>query len=343
MSNSTTSSSCPSYAGISGNCAFGTCNSQGQCICQDGWTSRGDFEPGYYGNYDINIGFVRGFAVIVIVSCLFQACLALYNISTFDDYKLSTLRLPKSLISILFFISPLGGIIYGCSRLADPINNVVAYEAGASIGFVVFFVFGNIGWALYSSILSDLLKKAGRVFTQESQEKITIISEFINRVWLRAAALNWFYIPLIIIAAVTKKGDNVLIGIFVLFGIVVSLLSMMLISAIRTFNKEIALYIASGSAGPEFLVLYSRTKLLHAIGLYGFAIPFLPVSIAFAAWDYLRHKATYFIMIAMFNYSTAILVLVMQMKKSKGGAGAGAGAGSVKVAVDDKTSMASKA
>ena len=335
MSNSTTVS-CPSYAGISGSCAFGDCNSQGQCICHDGWTSRGDYEPSYYGNCDINIGFVRGLAVIIIVLCFVQACIALYNISNFDDYKLSTLRQPKSLISILFFIGPLGGIIYGCSRLADPINSVVAYEAGASVGFVVFFLFSNIGWALFSSIFSDLLKKAGRVFTPESQEKINKLSEFVNKAWPRAAALNWLYIPLTIISALTKKGDLVLIGIFIVKGIMVSTVSVMLISATTTFNKEIALYIASSAAAPEFHTLYSRTRLLHVLGLYGFAIPFGPVCIAFAAWDYLRHKATYFFMIVMVNYHVAIIVLIMQMKKSKS-----SGVPTNKITVDEKSKSGS--
>ena len=244
MSNST---ACPSYSGVSGSCAFGTCNSQGQCICQDGWTSRGDYEPNYFGNCDINIGFVRGFAVLIIITCVIQASIALYNICGFDDYKLSTLRQGKNLLSILFFISPLGGIIYACSRLADPINNVVGYEASASVGFVVFFLFGNVGWCLFSSIFSDLLKKAGKVFTHESQEKIAKLGEFVDRVWPRVAAVNWVYIPLTIISAITKKGDMVLIGLFILKGVCISLISVMLITATTTFIKEIALYIESGA------------------------------------------------------------------------------------------------
>lgn len=248
-----------------------------------------------------------------------QACVSAYNIATFDDYKWSTLSQPKSKFSILFCLSSLGGIIYGAARLADPIKNVVGGDVASSIGFAIFFVFANIGWALLSHILANFLKKASKVFKTESQLKICNMAKVTEIMWWRLAAVNWFIFIFPVAAALSPaQSDLVVIAVYIMFGVGVTLTSGLVSWVLRTFNAEIGEYVKSGTASADFIVLQQRAVILYYIGCFGFTLPFAPFCILMAAWPYLRRKFTYFVMICMFNYTgPAVMVLVMQMKKRK--------------------------
>jgi len=313
-------SSCKIYFGSAGSCGnHGFCNASGHCICDTYWTSRGDFVLGYHDNCDISIIFVKVLAIIIIITCGIQACVAAYNIATFEDYKWSTLSQPKSRINLLFFVSPLGGIVYGIARLVDPINNVVGGEVASSFGYVLFFVFGGIGWALLIHIFANFLKKASRVFSTESVAKIGKMEKVTEIFWWRLAAVNWC-ITLFPIAAALKpsKSDSVLIAVFTVYGMIVSLTAGLLCWVLQIFNIEIGKYIKSGSASADFVLLQQRTLTLNYVGRFGFCIPFAPICILMAAWPYLRRKFTYFLMICIFTYTgPTVMVLVMLMKKRK--------------------------
>jgi len=288
-------------------------------MCETHWTYRGDFELEYYGNCDISVTFIQVFSIIIITICAFQACVSAYNIATFDDYKWSTLSQPKSRFSIVFCVSSLGGILYGAARLADPIKNVAGGDVASSIGFTLFFVFGNIGWALLCHIFANFLKKASKVFTKESQAKIDNMEKVTEIMWWRLAAVNWFIIIFPVAAALKpSQSDLVVIAVYILFGVGVTLTSGLLCWVLRTFNAEIGKYVKSDSASVDFIVLQQRTVILYYIGCFGFTLPFTPLCFLMAAWPYLRRKSAYFVMICMFNYTLpAVMVLVMQMKKRK--------------------------
>lgn len=299
----------------------GSCNSIGRCICDTLWTSRGDFEFEYYNTCDISLTFVKSFSVMIILTCAVQAVVAAYNIATFDVFKWSALFKifqPKLRISILLFLCSLGGIVYGTARLADPINNVIGGEVASSVGFVSFFVFGDIGWVLLSVVFANFLKKSSKVFRIESQEKIGKMVE-VTKTMCRFLVLNLFIIISPIAAALKpSKSDSVLITIYILWGIFVSSQGAVFCWVVRTFNAEIGEYINTGSASPDFIVLQQRTVLLFYGVLYVFTLPFAPVCMLMAAWPYLRRKFTYFIMLNMFCSSvTAVLILLLQIKEQK--------------------------
>ena len=297
--------SCTTYAGSSAVCGgHGTCNSLGQCLCDPSFTSRGDFELSYTDNCDISIVFVKVLAAVIIVGSVIQGGIAWYNVANFDDFKLATLQQDKSRLSILFGVGSLGGIIYGASRLADPVGNVVGSDVGSSVGFVVFFLFSNIGWALLTHIFSTLLNKASKVFSAESQTKIARMEAFTGGLWFRVALINWTLWVFPLAAALRpQQSDLVVIGVYSIFAVGVTTTAFLLCRVLYVFNVEIGEYIKTGGAAAEFITLRRNTVLLFYIGLYGFMLPFLPVCVIMAALPYLRRKFTYMVMVLMFNYT----------------------------------------
>jgi hypothetical protein len=53
----------------------------GRCICDSGFTSRGDFETDYHFDCDINISAVKVLSIILIIFAGITFILGLYNLS----------------------------------------------------------------------------------------------------------------------------------------------------------------------------------------------------------------------------------------------------------------------
>ena len=297
----------------------GTCiKTSSTCKCDNGWTSRGDFELAYDANCDILIDAIKALACLLIIFAAMVFGLACYNIANFENYKAVTLHHPKSRISIVFGVASVGGIIYGCGRLAEPVANVVGGEASSSVGFVIFIIAMNSGWSILSSLFAQFLKGSARILGVEAQTRISAVSEFVERVhlWIALANVPVFVFP-VVASQIPASSDTVVIAVLIFLAVLIVITAFTDIWVLYAFNHEMGLYIKSSTPPPSLVLVHFSTTILFYISTVFLGI-IAPLCVIIAAVPYLRRKFSYFVMVLMINCLIPSLgVLWMQAPKKK--------------------------
>ena len=298
----------------------GACNGQGQCICNNGWTSRGDFQLGYYNDCDISILFVQVGSIVLIISAAIAFSIGIWNVSHFKNLQMSTISRPNNMISIFFLMASAMGIIFGSCRFSDPVGNIVGADVGSSLGMSGFMVFTFAGWALLSVIFGDFLKNASRVFSEDSRNRVKDMDITVRILWYRIALAS-LLIPIFVIVANIKSqtADGMTICVLAVCIFEVEIIAGMLIVILGTFNAEFAKYVSSATTVQvELSAIRFRTQILYYICAF-FFLTVGPTMVVIAAIEYLRRKFTYFVILFMICciYPT-IGVLIMLSKSSRG-------------------------
>ena len=319
MSHNNSSSSCTVYdIGPSYVCNnHGICNLQGQCICNSGWTSRSDFQLGYYDDCDMSILFVQVGSIVLIISSAICFFIGSWNILHFLDFKASTLILPKNIISIFFLLASIFGIVYGAFRLADPVGNVVGADVGSSFGMSGFMVFTFAGWAILSVIFGDFLQSASRVFSAESRNKISDIDITVKSIWWKTALVSLLIPVFIIVANVAPQvADTMVICVLAVCVFEVEVIAGMLIVVLGTFNTELAKYVLTASNTPPGLAtIHFRTQVLYYICVF-FFLTVGPTMVVIAAIPYLQRKFTYFVILFMIACTYPTIGVLFMLKSN---------------------------
>ena len=297
----------------------GTCTKASTCQCDAGWTSRGDFELAYDTNCDISIDAMKALACLVIILAALSFMLSVYNIANFENYKAVTMNHPKARISITFFLTSVGGLIYGAGRLVDPVVNVVGSEVSTSFGFVFFLVFLDAAWSLLSALFSQFLQGSARVLGLDAQTRISAVVDVVQRghIYIALANVPFFVFP-IVASQLPASSDTVVIAVLVYHAVVIFLIAHQAVRVLKTFNHEMGLYIASATTPPPSLVsLHFNTTILYFVCV-GFLCVIAPFCIVIAAVPYLRRKYSYFVMVLIINCLIPSLgILFMQAPKQK--------------------------
>ena len=320
QNNSSSSSSCTTYnIGPNYVCNdHGICNLQGQCICNSGWTSRSDFQLGYYDDCDMSILFVQVGSIVLIVSATIAFVIGSWNIIHFRNFNASTLNLPKNMISVYYLLASIMGIIYGVFRFSGPVENIVGADIGSSFGMSGFMVFTFSGWALLSVIFADFLQSASRVFSAESRRKISDIDVTVKSLWWKIALVSLLIPVFVVVANVeTQLADTMVICVIAICVFEVEVIAGMLVVVLGTFNTEFVKYVLCATDIPPVLAaIRFRTHILYYICVF-FLVTVGPMMIVIAAIPYLRRKFTYVAIIFMIACIFPTIGVLIMLIKSK--------------------------
>lgn len=308
-----------SYKGVA------TCSGHGSCImdlcvCLHPWTSQGDFELEIGYDCDINTTVIIAFAIISLFSSILEIAVATRNIYCMPSYTYRTITEPKSIVTICFLVSGIGGILYSIGKIMDPIFHVVGPNSGLAVcGYILFECAGFCGWAWFAQVIGEFLRQSAKIFSAQSQNdlrsNIDLVCKYISGISTLPMLLIIFPIAVVV---KPEYGDDFVVGTLIWTGVLISIIGGPVVFVIHSFINEIGKYLVNTSDPPSDIVkVYKQMRILYVFCL-SFVLLVLPTCILFASWSYLRRKSTYLLSLILFGKSPCeVLVLIFLTKRRK--------------------------
>lgn len=295
-----------------------------ECICNEGWTSRADFQVKDGVACDIHLPTVLSLACVSLaVSCVGAViCLtALY----LTGMKKSNGSYSKQIKITAFLFSFLGIILQSALRIHDDVRHVIGSSPGSAVGNLLFAWLICLG---YTYLLEDqvtFLRKSCRFIDGPNSEtgldsKLSFIQQFSN-----VPPSVGFSTAIFTVLAETdsSRGDSYVIGFSGAFICIFLLYYFLAFAIFPLFIEEINKLIAARPDAPE----NARIKEIHrelslALALMKLTIFMLtPTTVFFISWNFMRRKFTYLIYFSLINASIVTSVICLSFVPKSGKVG----------------------
>lgn len=279
----------------------GNCNIlSSMCVCEDGWSSFGDFAVDKGVDCDQNIN------VIQILNCITIAIVVIFVVFIIRVLYLRILikpsiKDPPVLCSIMFLLTGLMELSYDIMKIVNPTDNIIGKSPAVSFFAGSKFLFFTYGFIIFIVILGNFFKGYAKSMSAEVKAKVEGVINFQERI----------FPPIIFI--VTASSFMPLIGIsfpesaagfssvfFTGFSVVWLCMVLIILSLVSVMKTELKLAIFKSDETSAKTSISPLTKIYHRLVIidvmFKISSPFiicLFFSIGF--WPYLRRKYSYFL------------------------------------------------
>lgn len=282
-------------------------NITGLCVCDDGWSSIGDYSTRAGQSCSINITAIKALWIIEEIASIgllivtSKYLFKYYSMKSDIGKKSFNIKDPLVVFPLCFWLESIMGIILGIIKASDPEYFAIALNPLSSVLFGLFYITGVHGCCAYMYVLIKFIAGYARMMSSEAREYISNESKILKK-WSVIVAILIVpvcIIPLISIAVPGHDREAVAANL-VSFAFIATFLIGVCVRYLSIIISELEKHLSESEPSPRkvskyadvlYVVKLKLSKVKRVMSILG------PSSIVtfgtLAAWELLSRNTSY--------------------------------------------------
>ena len=294
----------------------------GDCICNDGWTSRADGQLSNSYDCDINILYMKSIGGINFILSTIAVFLLLRTLSKHPP-NFKRIQEPRTISQVAFVLCFSGTGMYSFCKLYDPVSFILfdksIYTFPVGLGLALFSVFLSVGIIGFVSRLINFLQGYSKMMSTEAAIRIDHSIYLINFIYPILFIISIFMVVLMISCYILKQQQSMFfIGIAGGISLMTSLFTLSMVYFVQTSLREMRQYLNTTTTTINKHEIQVAYNTLNRTGMALYAVLFsLPIPmIIFTSWSYLIRKFDYLLSLLL-TYNLILTLVSMRGSKQK--------------------------